>query len=87
MGVPPEKSKIADIAFAFNNRLMLSLLIKRQDKLSKAKFESATKIEDEITQMKNDHYEDLIIPNQFYCTFQEGAAQHKALDAGKFKIG
>ena len=51
---------------------MLKLLQKRNKVLGKAKFDAAKQIEDELTNLKNERYEELVIPNQFYCTFQEG---------------
>ena len=41
-----ERSKIADIVFAFDNRKMLVLLNKRYKYLCSAKFEKAEKIEE-----------------------------------------
>ena len=40
-----EKSQIADIVFAFNNKQMLKLLTKRYTQLVKADFNAAEKIE------------------------------------------
>ena len=86
-GLTREQCKIADICFAFNNRAMLIELRKRQKALLKAKFDKASEIEDKLTALKDEHYEKLIMPNQFYCTFQWGEAQQKALEVGKIKIG
>ena len=44
-----ERSKIADIVFAFDNRKMLVLLNKRYKYLCSAKFEKAEKIEEQLT--------------------------------------
>ena len=48
-----ERSKIADIVFAFDNRKMLVLLNKRYKYLCSAKFEKAEKIEEQLTMIKN----------------------------------
>ena len=32
-----------------------------------------------MTTLKNDKYEEFIIPNYFYCTFMEGEGQYSAL--------
>lgn len=42
---------------------MLKLLIKRHDKLLKAKFDAASAFEEQLTELKNEHYSDLVIPN------------------------
>jgi len=44
-GLSPEKSKVADICFAFNNREMLLLLKKRYEYLCKARFDKAEAVE------------------------------------------
>ena len=49
----PEKFKIADISFAFNNREMLILLEKRNKYLSKADFNEVKKVEQQLTALKN----------------------------------
>ena len=69
-----EHSKVADIVFAFNNRKMLVLLNKRYKYLCSAKFEKAEKIEAELTRVKNEEYDDLVVPNYYFCTFKEGIA-------------
>ena len=85
-GLSQEQCKIADICFAFNNRDMLLLLKKRNKALCKTDFVKAKEIEDKLTMMKDQHYEDLIIPNQFYCTFMYGEAQQKMLEMKKIRI-
>jgi hypothetical protein len=42
---------------------MLKLLLKRHKVLSNAKFDEATKLEENLTKLKDDNYEELIIPN------------------------
>ena len=74
-GISEKDSKIADIVFAFNNRDALVLLRKRYEYLCKAQFEKAEKIEDKLTQLKNEKYCELVVPNTFFCTFMEGKAQ------------
>lgn len=68
-GLSLEKSKVADICFAFNNREMLLLLKKRSEYLGKARFDKAEEVENQLTALKNEKYEELIIPNTFFCTF------------------
>ena len=67
-----EDCLIADIAFAFDNREMLKLLSKRYDKLKKADFRNAGKIESKMNQLVRDKYDQLVVPNTFFLTFQEG---------------
>ena len=66
---------MADIAFAFNNRKMLMLLCKRYKYMRDANFEKAQQVENKLTELKNTHYDQLIVPNTFYCTFMEGIGQ------------
>ena len=39
-----------------------------------------------MTALKDEKYDELVVPNTFYLTFQEGEAQQKALEHGKIKI-
>ena len=52
---------------------MLKLLQKRYKFLCKAQFDEAGKVEDKLTALKNEDYDELIVPNTYYCTFMEGA--------------
>ena len=36
-----------------------------------------------MTELKNTHYDQLIVPNTFYCTFMEGIGQQTALELKK----
>jgi hypothetical protein len=54
---------------------MLALLKKRYEYLCQAKFEKASAIEAKLTEIKNEKYDELIVPNTFYCTFMEGVAR------------
>lgn len=74
-GLSKEESRIADIAFAFDNREMLKLLQKRYKYLCSAKFEQAEGVEKQMTELKNKDYDKLIVPNTFFCTFMEGKGQ------------
>ena len=44
-----------------------------------------------MTKLVNSKYEDLIVPNTFWCTFQEGKTQQEAMELGNiqsnFKYG
>ena len=51
---------------------MLVLLNKRYKYLCAAKFEKAEKIEEQLTKIKNEEYDDLVVPNYYFCTFKEG---------------
>ena len=85
-GLSEEDSKIADICFAFNNREMLLLLQERNEALCKTDFVKANEIEDKLTVMKDEHYDQMIVPNQFYCTFMYGEAQQKILEMKRIRI-
>ena len=66
---------MADIKFAFNNREMIKLLVKRRDYYVKGKYEKAEAKELEMTNLKNTAYDKIIIPSKFYCTFLERVGQ------------
>ena len=59
---------------------MLLLLKQRYDLLCKAKFDDVVEIERKLTEVKNENFEQLIVPNTFYCTFLEGKGQQAALE-------
>ena len=82
-GLPEEQSRVADVAFAFNNHQMLELLQKRYKYLCDAKFEKAARVEDQLTNLKNNQYPNLTIPNTFFCTFMEGEGQRTAVSLGE----
>ena len=77
---------VADLVFAFNNGEMLKLLIKRASCLNSAKFDKAKLIEEQLTQIKNEKYEQLVKPIYFYCTFKERAGCQRALEKKKLKF-
>ena len=58
---------------------MLTLLQKRYKALCQARFKKAERIEDKLTEIKNEKFDELIVPNTFYCTFMEGAGHQAAL--------
>ena len=66
---------------------MLSLLKERYNYLCKARFDDAKKIEEKLTAHKDQHYDELIIPNAFFCTFMEGKGMVTALKLGKIDCG
>ena len=70
-----EHSQVADIVFAFDNRDMLKLLKKRYKYLCSASFDKAEKIEERMTQLKNQQFDDLVVPNYYFCTFKDGQGQ------------
>ena len=53
---------------------MLILLHKRYKYLCNARFDKAEEIEAKMTELKNEKYDELIVPNYFWCTFMEGKA-------------
>ena len=65
---------------------MLVLLEQRNKYLSKTEFENVKKVERKMTQIKKDKYEELIVPNTFYCTFMHGEGQQRAIECGKIKF-
>jgi hypothetical protein len=71
----PEKLRVADISFAFDNREMLILLEKRYESLAKTDFETVSEIEKELSLLNQDKYDQYIVPNTFYCTFMHGEGQ------------
>ena len=73
--LPREKSEIADIVFSFNNREIISLLKKRYKYLCKAQFDKAEEIENKMTKIKDEKFDELVTPNNFWCTFKEGEGQ------------
>jgi len=54
---------------------MISLLQKRYNHLCKAQFDKAEKIENTLTKIKDEKFEELVTPNNFWCTFKEGEGQ------------
>ena len=65
----PDKFKIADIQFAFNNSKILDLLKKRGDAIKNADFKTVRKIEEKMTQVKNKRFDDINVPVEMYVTF------------------
>ena len=59
---------------------MLQLLSKRNDYLCEARFDKAEEIETKLTETKNQKYDDLVVPNYFFCTFMEGKGCKAAID-------
>lgn len=55
--LPEEKKKVADIAFSFKNNEMVHFLQKRAKLLNKHDFENASKIEKDMTDLKNDKFD------------------------------
>lgn len=66
---------------------MLVLLAQRNKYLSKTDFENVKKVEKKMTRIKKDKYDELIVPNTFYCTFMHGEGQQRAIECGKIKLG
>ena len=62
------------------------MLEQRNKYLSKTEFENVKKVEKKMTQIKKDKYEELIVPNTFYCTFMHGEGQQRAIECGKIKF-
>ena len=47
--------------------------------LKQAKFDEAEVIEKELTKLKDEKFEQLIVPNSFYCSFEKDSALHLML--------
>ena len=52
--------------------------------LKQAQFEEAEEIERQLTQLKNEKIDELIVPNTFYCQFEQEIAKVKMLEYPKF---
>ena len=52
--------------------------------MCKAKFDEASQVETKMTALKNEKYDELIVPNTYYCTFMEGTGQQAAVRLKKF---
>ena len=85
-GLPEDKKAVADIAFSFKNNEMVHFLQKRAKLLNKHDFEGASKIEKEMTELKNDNFDELIQPETFWLTFMHTEAKQSALDKAEFKF-
>ena len=63
---------------------MQEFLAKRATALRKRNFEKARKIQQEMTDYKNENFEKLFVPKMFFCTFHTEYAYHKALEVNTF---
>lgn len=66
---PQSMYAVADIQLSFDNAPMLNRLQKRADALKSAKYEKAKEIQQEMTEYKNKHFDELTEPKYFFCTF------------------
>ena len=57
----------------------MSLLEKRANFLMAGKFEKANEMEVKMTELKNDKYDELTTPKNFFCTFHYEQAYQQAL--------
>ena len=71
---------VADIQLAFDNDEIMKMLTNRANALKGGKFEKAKEIQEEMTQYKNKHFDDLTTPRNFFCTFHTEYAYKKALE-------
>ena len=71
--------KVANIEYSFNNTKMVIFLKKRHKLLKKGKFKDAEKIEEKMTKFKNDYFDELNVPNTFWCTFMDAESKRKIL--------
>ncbi len=39
-----------------------------------------------MTYLKDSYYDDIVVPNYFWCTFMEGKAMQKALELDEFNF-
>ena len=83
---PKEISKIADIEFIFDNSEIMALLQKRANALKKADFSEAEKIEQQMTKVKNENFDDIVRPRLVYVTFmhEEGCEKLEKMRNIKF---
>ena len=65
---------------------MIKLLKKRSNMLRKRDFESTSQIEKKMTKLKDDKFDELIVPNTFWMTFMHVEAKRKALENPKIKF-
>ena len=65
---------------------MLNRLEKRGDALKSANFEKASAIEKEMTQFKNENFDELTVPKYFYCTFHTEHAYNLAQEMNQLKL-
>ena len=75
---------MADLQLAFDNDGMLKMLEKRANALKKGKFDTAKKIQKEMTDYKNENLDQLTMPQNFYCTFHTEYAYNKAIEVSTF---
>lgn len=55
--------------------------------LKQAKYDQAEVIEKELTKLKNEKFKQLIVPNSFYCSFENETAYQRFLSKReKFKF-
>ena len=65
---------------------MLKLLSKRAKYLSKTKLRKASQVEQKLTQIKNEEFEEMVTPIYFYCTFMEAEGVQEATHRGKLRF-
>lgn len=70
LGLSEDMSKVADLQLAFDNADLLRLLELRANHLKAANFVKAEAIENELTRLKNEHFDEYMRPNTFYVTFK-----------------
>lgn len=62
------------------------LLQKRSNYLNSGKYSKAKLVEEELTNYKNKHFDELIVPKRFWCTFQDGKSVNRAIELKKIEI-
>ena len=65
----PFEYAVADLQLAFDNDKMMVLLEKRANFLMAGKFDDANKVEEEMTKLKDEKFDELTAPKAFFCTF------------------
>ena len=65
---------------------MLILLQKRSNYLSRGKYSKAKLVEEKLTNFKNNHFDELIVPKRFWCTFHDSKAVNRAFELKKIEI-
>jgi hypothetical protein len=77
---------VADISFIFDNADLLGLLAQRAEKLKRAKFDDAEKIEKAMTKAKEEHFDAVTRPTLAYVTFRHEDAQNAFRALGDFEF-
>ena len=79
-----EDCDIVDIHFAFNNKIMTDKLVERSVALKAAQFDKLQEVQKDLTQIKNEKFDEINTPNYMWITFRKDAGIYASLDLKKF---